>query len=387
MATPIHLEDVRKEFSTLGETHLAVDDLSLDIPAGSFATLVGPSGCGKTTTLRMLAGLEIPTAGRIRFGKTDVTDLPPQERNAAMVFQSIALYPHMTVRDNIGYGLKVQGVPESERNERIDDAAGTLQITDQLAKMPGELSGGQQQRVALGSALVQDPDILLLDEPMSDLDAQLKAELRVEIQHLHAELDTTVVYVTHDQTEAMTMSDQVVLLREGRLAQADPPQTLFDRPASEYVARFIGTPSTNVLSCAVERGETEATIATGEFELSVPADALPSSIDESVRLGIRPQYLRPGGGEHRFEVTVEVVEPLGTESVIHGRTGDGTRVDVVTSETAGVAPNETVTVGFDREHAFVFDREGETVLFGAELATGDAREPYDRTESQSRSTL
>ena len=383
MATGIHLEDVRKEFRTLGETHLAVDDLSLDIPAGSFATLVGPSGCGKTTTLRMLAGLEIPTAGRIRFGETDVTDLPPQERNAAMVFQSIALYPHMTVRQNIGYGPKIEGVPKKERNERIEEAAETLQITDQLEKMPGELSGGQQQRVALGSALVQDPDVLLLDEPMSDLDAQLKAELRVEIQRLHQELDTTVVYVTHDQTEAMTMSDQVVLLREGRLAQTDPPQTLFDRPASEYVARFIGTPSTNVLPCSVKRSETEATISSGEFELSVPADTLPQSAGDSVRLGIRPQYLHLNGGEHRFDVTVEVIEPLGTESVIHARSDDGIRIDIVTSDTAGIESNEDVSVGFNRDHVFVFNTEGETVLLGSELTNRDSR---DRSRSHSQST-
>ena len=384
MALDIHLEDVRKEFSTLGETHLAVDDLTLDVPAGSFTTFVGPSGCGKTTTLRMLAGLETPTSGRIYFGDEDVTDASPQDRNAAMVFQSIALYPHMSVRDNIGYGLKVRGVPKADRDEAIEDAARTLQITEQLEKMPSELSGGQQQRVALGGALVQDPEILLLDEPMSDLDAKLKSELRVEIQRLHQELDTTVVYVTHDQTEAMTMSDQVVLLREGRLAQVDPPQTLFDRPSSEYVARFIGTPSTNVLPARVERRDTGTVIvgptgadetdvesagdgsgATG-FELPVPDDALDASLD-AVRLGVRPDYLTPDGGTHRFPVAVDVVEPLGTASVVHGKTADGTPVDVVTDRLSDATPGAEFVVGFDREHVVVFDADGETRLFCADL--------------------
>ncbi|WP_129116943.1 ABC transporter ATP-binding protein [Halegenticoccus tardaugens] len=368
MSTSIHLENLRKEFRTLGNTHVAVDDLTLDVPDGSFTTFVGPSGCGKTTTLRMLAGLETPTAGRIAFGDRDVTDLPPQRRNVAMVFQSIALYPHMTVRANIGYGLKVRGVPKSERDARIEEAAETLQITEQLEKMPAELSGGQQQRVALGGAFVQDPDVLLLDEPMSDLDAKLKSELRVEIQRLHQELETTIVYVTHDQTEAMTMSDQVVLLREGELAQADPPRRLFDRPRSEYVARFIGTPSTNVLDCRVERSGSTATVAGHGFRIPLPADALPASVGDAVRLGIRPQFLAVDAGEHRFEVTVEVVEPIGIESVVHGRTDDGTRIDVVATGLDALRPGDRIAVGFDRENAFVFDADGESAVFGDELA-------------------
>jgi multiple sugar transport system ATP-binding protein len=367
MASSIHLRHVHKEFRTRGSTHVAVDDLSLDIPESSFTTLVGPSGCGKTTTLRMLAGLETPTSGTIEFGDEDVTDLPPQRRNVAMVFQSIALYPHMSVRENIGYGLKIKGVPKAERDEQIERAAETLQITEQLEKMPAELSGGQQQRVALGGAFVQDPDVLLLDEPMSDLDAKLKAELRIEIQRLHQELDTTVVYVTHDQTEAMTMSDQVVLLREGELAQVDAPQQLFDYPNSEYVARFIGTPATNVLECSLRRNEEAATVVGHGFEVSFPPDSIPDSVGERVKLGVRPQYLVPDGDEHRFEVTVEVVEPLGTESAIHGRTTDGTRVDVVAPGLRALSPGDTLTVGFDRSRAFLFDAEGRTVCFGETL--------------------
>ena len=371
MAT-IHLEELRKVFSVGGTDHVAVDGISLEIPDCSFTTIVGPSGCGKTTTLRMLAGLETPTSGRIRFDDRDVTDLRPQERNVAMVFQSIALYPHMTVRENIGYALKIDGVPKAGRDEKIEEAAETLQITDQLEKMPSELSGGQQQRVALGSAFVQDPDALLLDEPMSDLDAKLKAELRVEVQRLHKELDTTVVYVTHDQTEAMTMSDDVVLLNEGRVEQFAPPTELFDRPTSAYAARFIGTPSTNVFEGTVERGDRGPVVKGQGTTVRLPADALADRVGETVSLGVRPQYVTLDGGDHGLDVTVEVVEPLGTESVVHCRTADGTPFDVVTSDLAGVDPGETVRAGFDTEHVYLFDAGGETVAFGTDL-----REPEE----------
>ena len=370
MARTITLDDVTKEFRTGSTTHLAVDDVSLEIPAGSFATFVGPSGCGKTTTLRMIAGLETPTSGRIQFGDTDVTDLPPQRRNVAMVFQSIALYPHMSVRENIGYGLKIRGIGQAERNERIEEAAETLRIGDQLDKMPSELSGGQQQRVALGGAFVQNPDVLLLDEPMSDLDAKLKAELRVEVQRLHQEMDATVVYVTHDQTEAMTMSDYVVLLEDGRLAQFAPPMELFDRPRSSYVASFIGTPATNMLDCTIESaGDGDEPVVAGHgFRVPVGA-TLADRVGESVTLGIRPQYLHPDRGAHELEVTVEVVEPLGTEAVIHGRAATGDRLDVVTSSDAveRFTPGETFRAGFDRDDVFLFDSTGETLLFGADL--------------------
>ncbi|RDZ61960.1 ABC transporter ATP-binding protein [Haloferax sp. Atlit-12N] len=375
MATSIHLDTVRKEFRTLGNTHVAVDDLSLDIPEGSFTTFVGPSGCGKTTTLRMLAGLETPTSGTVSFGDEDVTDLPPQERNVSMVFQSIALYPHMSVRENIGYGLKIHGVPKAERDERIDEAAEVLQIEAQLEKMPAELSGGQQQRVALGGAFVQDPDVLLLDEPMSDLDAKLKSDLRVEIQRLHQELDTTVVYVTHDQTEAMTMSDQVVLLRDGELAQVDPPKQLFDYPNSEYVAQFIGMPSTNVVDCAVEARDSGTALVGPGFELSLPA-GVEAPTSDRVRLGIRPQYLDVGSdGACRLSVDVEVVETLGTESVVHGRLEDGTPFDVVSDAVDDAVAGDRLDVSFDLADAFVFGEDGETILFGSERASERSSSP------------
>jgi multiple sugar transport system ATP-binding protein len=375
MARPIHFDTVRKEYSTAGTVHVAVDDLTLSIPEGSFTTLVGPSGCGKTTTLRMIAGLETPSSGRIAFGDEDVTDQSPQERNCAMVFQSIALYPHMTVRENIGYGLKVQGVPKAERDDRIDEAAETLQITAQLEKMPAELSGGQQQRVALGSAFVQDPDVLLLDEPMSDLDAKLKAELRVEVQRLHQELDATVVYVTHDQTEAMTMSDQVILLNEGRLEQFAPPGELFDEPVSAYVAEFIGTPSTNLLSATVETADEGYVLSASGFAVAVPGEHFADRVGEQVTVGIRPQYLSPADGTYDLAVTAEVIEQLGTEFVVHGHTDDGTAVDAVSAAFGDVEHGDELDLSFEPGDLFVFDADGQTICHGPALTQKHLSQP------------
>ncbi len=358
MATEIRLDDLRKEFGDV----VAVEDVNVTFAAGDFVSLVGPSGCGKTTTLRMIAGLETPTAGSIRFDGEDVTDTPPQERPISMVFQNTALYPHMTCRENIGYGLKVRGVPRDERDRRIEEAADILQIPAQLEKMPAELSGGQQQRVALGRAFVEDPDVLLLDEPMSDLDAKLKEELRVEIQRLHRELDATMVYVTHDQNEAMTMSDRIALMQEGRIAQYDAPETLFDRPVSEYAATFIGTPTTNVLGYDVENGEA----VRGANRFRLPGEL---SVGPRVRVGVRPRALSIGGGDVAFDITVDVIEPLGHEYVVHATEADGNaRVDLVVEDASGLAPGDVVTVGADVESLYFFDTDGRAVAFGTELA-------------------
>jgi multiple sugar transport system ATP-binding protein len=360
MATEIRLDDLRKEFGDI----VAVEDVNVTFAAGDFVSLVGPSGCGKTTTLRMIAGLETPSGGTIRFDGEDVTDAPPQERPISMVFQNTALYPHMTCRENIGYGLKVRGVPRAERDERIDEAAAVLQIPDQLEKMPAELSGGQQQRVALGRAFVEDPEVLLLDEPMSDLDAKLKEELRVEIQRLHRELDATMVYVTHDQSEAMTMSDRIALMQEGRIAQYDAPETLFDRPVSEYAATFIGTPTTNVLAYDVEDGEA----VRGDSRFRLPPE-LSASIGPQVRVGVRPRSLSVGGGDLTVEVAVDVIEPLGHEYVVHAtETGSDTRVDLVLEDVTGLAPGDVVTVGADLEALYLFDTDGGALAYGRELA-------------------
>jgi len=348
MAKEIRLEGVTKRFGNI----VAVDDVDLRIPAGSFTTLVGPSGSGKTTLLRNIAGLEDTSEGRIFFGDREMTEDSPQDRPLSMVFQNVALYPHMSCRENIGYGLKIHGLPREERNERIEEAARNLQIEDQLDKPPSELSGGQQQRVALGRAFVEDPEVLLLDEPMSDLDAKLKEELRVEFQRLHRRLDATFVYVTHDQNEAMTMSDHIAVMNAGQVEQFDDPETVFHEPVSEHVATFIGTPSTNVLVRPVEDGVAELP------GRDVP---LPESVRglDQVRLGIRPQYLSVGGGEVEFDVVVDVVEPLGTEYVVHTTLADGdSQVNVVTKDADEMQPGATLTVGTSLESAYLFEPDG-----------------------------
>jgi len=367
MAKAIHTEDLRKEYRTDSGTIAANDDINLTIEAGDFTTIVGPSGCGKTTLLRVIAGLQEPTSGRIYFDDEDVTDKRPQDRGISMVFQNIALYPHMTVRENIGYSLKIEGVPEEERNERVEEAAEVLQISDQLDKKPGALSGGQQQRVALGASFVKEPDIILFDEPMSDLDAKLRAELRVEVQQLHKRLDTTVVYVTHDQTEAMTMSDTVVTLREGAVEQVAPPTELFDFPTSKYVAEFIGTPATNFLPYEVT-ADGDTTVLRGyDNEIAIPGDALTEHVGKTLDIGVRPQYISLADGDHQFDVTVDVIEPRGTESVVHARHSNGDAIDFVTESAGDLSPGDTATVGFDDENLIVFGPSGDALVYGQRL--------------------
>lgn len=351
MAKRITLDGVTKKFGSI----VAVNDVSLTIPEGDFVTLVGPSGSGKTTLLRMIAGLETLTSGRISFGDADMTDSSPQDRPLSMVFQNIALYPHMSCRENIGYGLKIHGVPADERNERIERAAQSLQIEDQIDKAPSELSGGQQQRVALGRAFVEDPEVLLLDEPMSDLDAKLKEELRVEFQRLHRELDATFVYVTHDQNEAMTMSDKIAVMNEGTVDQFDTPETIFHDPVSEHVATFIGTPSTNILDCEVDNGRA----LTESLAIPLPEEARG---EERVRLGIRPQYLSVGSGDIEFDVEIDVIEPLGINYVVHTTTVEGNRkVDVVTEDVSELESGGTITIGASLDNVYLFTADGERI--------------------------
>lgn len=360
MAKDITLNGITKEYGSI----VAVNDVSLTIPENEFVTLVGPSGSGKTTLLRIIAGLETPTSGQITIGDRNVTDVSPQDRPLSMVFQNIALYPHMTCRENITYGPKIHGVPADERNKRAEEAAQSLQIADQLDKAPSELSGGQQQRVALGRAFVEDPEILLLDEPMSDLDAKLKEELRVEFQRLHRELDATFVYVTHDQNEAMTMSDKIAVMRSGTVEQFDTPEAIFHDPVSEHVATFIGTPSTNVLDCEVDGNMARTESAT----IPVPEVA---SNEDRIRIGIRPQYLSIGSGEDiEFDVTIDVIEPLGINYVVHTTTVEGNRgVNVVTEKVSDLEPGDTMTVGVPLEKIYLFTADGERIETSAAQRT------------------
>ncbi len=292
-----------------------VRDLDLSIRDGEFVVLVGPSGCGKSTTLRMLAGLESPTSGEILIGGAVVNHLQPRQRDVAMVFQDYALYPHKTVRDNLGFGLKMRGLPRAEAEARIDEAARMLGIEALLDRRPGALSGGQRQRVAMGRAIVRRPQVFLFDEPLSNLDARLRMQVRAEIKRLHQELATTTLYVTHDQVEAMTLAERIVILREGRIEQVGTPAEIYDRPANTFVGGFIGAPAMNFLTARM-RGRM-ADCGTGVLlDLSqvpqAPQDGAP------VTIGLRPEHLHAGTGPGiAFSAPVQLVEPLGSDTLAH----------------------------------------------------------------------
>ena len=273
----------------------AVDDFTFEVDPGEFLVLVGPSGCGKSTTLRMVAGLELPTSGCIKIGARDVTNLPPKDRDIAMVFQNYALYPHMTVRENMSFALRLRHVPKDEIARRVDEAAKTLGLASYLDRLPKALSGGQRQRVAVGRAIVREPAVFLFDEPLSNLDAKMRVEMRAEIVRLHHQLGATMIYVTHDQTEAMTMGDRIVVMEGGRIQQAAPPLEVYDHPANKFVASFIGTPPMNLLP--------------------------PGVLDLGRTVGVRPEHLRilpaEGAPEGALLAHVAIVEPLGAETLGH----------------------------------------------------------------------
>ena len=308
----IVLDRVSKVF---GSDVVAVNDVSLEIGDGEFMVLVGPSGCGKSTILRILAGLEEVTAGEIWIGGTQVTDLPPKDRDIAMVFQNYALYPHMTVEQNLGFGLRLRKTSKEEQRVRVAEAARILGLIPLMARKPAELSGGQRQRVAMGRAMVREPRAFLMDEPLSNLDAKLRVQMRAELSRLHERLGTTTIYVTHDQVEAMTLGQRVCVLKDGVLQQVDTPQSLYNHPANLFVAAFIGSPPMNL----VEADVTESDISFGGFTLPLPAPhPLPDHLGSSVILGVRPSDLEDCDVWHNedlptMEVTAEVTEELGSE--------------------------------------------------------------------------
>jgi multiple sugar transport system ATP-binding protein len=292
---------------------VAVDDVSLRIGDGEFIVLVGPSGCGKSTLLRLIAGLEDVSQGSIAIAGTDVTGLAPRKRDVAMVFQSYALYPHMNVRENIAYGLKVRRTPKDEAKRRIEEVAAMLGLENLLDRRPAQLSGGQRQRVAMGRAIVREPKAFLMDEPLSNLDAKLRVGMRASLAQLHARLGVTTVYVTHDQTEAMTLGQRVAVMNEGRVLQCDTPQRLYDRPDNVFVAAFIGTPAMNLVEASIEGDE----VAFGGFRLRLDPRRRPQGSAGDVILGIRPEAFEEAGsalGASTIEVTPEVVEELGSEA-------------------------------------------------------------------------
>jgi multiple sugar transport system ATP-binding protein len=291
---------------------VAVDDVSLAIASGEFLVLVGPSGCGKSTLLRMIAGLEQATGGTISIGERDVTELPPRSRDVAMVFQSYALYPHMTVRENLGYGLKVRKTPKHEIAERVTKAAQLLGLNQLLDRKPAALSGGQRQRVAMGRAIVREPQAFLMDEPLSNLDAKLRVSMRAQLAALHARLGTTTIYVTHDQIEAMTLGQRVAVMRDGRIQQVDTPQELYARPANLFVAAFIGSPAMNLVEADIAGGE----LRFGGYAIPLPAAAAPAG--GRVIAGLRPEAFEDAAFADsslpHLDVRVEVVEELGADT-------------------------------------------------------------------------
>jgi multiple sugar transport system ATP-binding protein len=360
----ITLDRVAKAFGTVK----AVDDVSLEVGDGEFLVLVGPSGCGKSTLLRMLAGLEDVTGGTIRIGDRDVTDLAPRSRDIAMVFQSYALYPHMTVRQNLGYGLRARRTPKDEIARRVADVAELLGLADLLDRRPAQLSGGQRQRVAMGRAIVRQPQAFLLDEPLSNLDAKLRVGMRASLAQLHQRLGVTTVYVTHDQTEAMTLGERVAVMRDGRILQCDSPQELYARPNDLFIAAFIGSPAMNL----VEAFPSGDTLRFGQFTL--PVARVPQR--DRLVLGVRPEAFRLGGaGLPTIDARVEVVEDLGSEThlffhvdarpitaeVLESASDEGflnadralftARVDAGTPVRVG----ETVALGVDVERFHYFD--------------------------------
>ncbi|MBI3538182.1 MAG: ABC transporter ATP-binding protein [Chloroflexi bacterium] len=348
----------------------AVNDLNLDIKDKEFLVLVGPSGCGKTTALRLLAGLEDATDGAIKIGDRVVNDVPPKDRDIAMVFQSYALYPHMSVYDNMAFGLKLRKTPKPEIDRRVKQAADILGIGELLDRKPKQLSGGQRQRVALGRAIVREPKVFLMDEPLSNLDAKLRVQTRAEISKMHQRLQTTFIYVTHDQVEAMTMGSRIAVMRDGILQQLDTPQHLYDFPANTFVAGFIGSPAMNFFDATVVGSREEMKLETTGFKLPVAKDRrdkLAAYLGKNVVLGVRPEdihdrALAPTGiSSAPVQATVDVLEPMGSEIFLYllsGKQNYIARVDPRSQARPGASLE--VMVNLDRVH--LFDKQTERAI-------------------------
>ena len=351
MSTPlVELHELRKSFGPLEVLH----GIELAIEQHAFVVLVGPSGCGKSTLLRMIAGLESVTSGTIVMGGRVVNRVPAKDRGIAMVFQSYALYPHMTVRENLSFSLEMAKTPRDVKQERIESAAGILYLDALLERFPAQLSGGQRQRVAMGRALVREPELFLFDEPLSNLDAKLRVEMRAEIKALHQRLRSTTIYVTHDQVEAMTMADLVVVMNDGRIEQLGPPLELYDRPATVFVADFLGSPAMNLIAGTVAESEAGPVIDAGD-DLTLPLS--PGSAVQpgaEVVYGLRPEHLRIGDGPAGLPATVSLVEPAGFETHLHADVG-GQVVRVISTERLDAVPGDPIALVPDTARVHLFD--------------------------------
>ncbi len=374
------LDEVTKTFNAGGtDPVVAVDGVNIDIANGEFLVLVGPSGCGKSTTLRMIAGLETVTSGEIRLGDRRINDVSPADRDIALVFQSYALYPHMTVRENMSFGLEEStDMPDNEIAATVEDSAAMMGIEDLLDRKPGELSGGQQQRVALGRAIVRDPAVFLMDEPLSNLDAKLRSQMRTELQRLQEELDTTTVYVTHDQTEAMTMGDRIAILDDGELQQVGTPLECYHEPLNRFVAGFIGEPSMNFFE--VERQGTR--LVAEEFAYPLSEETRASLGDATdLTLGIRPEdieVVETMTDDHDFETAVDVVEPMGNENNLY-LTFDATAAepDTFVATVGGMermAGGERVVARIPESAIHLFNRHTGEALHNRDLSATEAVE-------------
>ncbi|WP_417271370.1 ABC transporter ATP-binding protein [Celeribacter sp.] len=358
----VHLRDVVKKYGNLEVVH----SINLDIEDNEFVVLVGPSGCGKSTTLRMIAGLEDISGGEILIGDQVVNDLPPRDRNISMVFQNYALYPHMTVRENLGFSLKIAKRPQAEISVAVDEAAEILSLTPLLDRKPGALSGGQRQRVAMGRAIVRHPEVFLFDEPLSNLDAKLRTQMRVEIKKLHHKVSSTIVYVTHDQVEAMTLADRIVIMRDGYIEQIGTPLDVFENPRNTFVATFIGSPPMNLLDGVVKGGNVVLTDGT-----EVPVPPLCSASEgQAVQFGVRADNIMPVGHslpptEHmcEIEMTVNLTEPLGTETVLFAEIA-GKEVQAKMLNPRPVSLGERMMFQITLDKCHLFDAETGVALKG-----------------------
>jgi multiple sugar transport system ATP-binding protein len=370
----LEFRNLRKVFP--GGT-VAVESLDLVIADGEFLVIVGPSGSGKTTVLRMAAGLERATSGDVLIGGEVVSDVAPPDRDIAMVFQTYALYPHMTVYDNMAFGLKLHGVKKDDVRARVVSAAKMLELDDLLKRKPSQLSGGQRQRVAMGRAIVREPAAFLMDEPLSNLDAKLRVEMRTYLAELHQRLRTTTLYVTHDQTEAMTMGERVAVMKDGHLQQVDAPKVLYDRPANAFVAGFIGSPAMNLLRGRLTGSDGAASVALGESVLPLPRSllarrpALAGYLDEEVVVGIRPEDIEdaalvPSANGASLPVQVTLAEPLGAEVIAHfplgAAAGAGPLVTARLSPRSGARSGKPLRVAIDLERLYFFDPESQEAI-------------------------
>jgi lactose/L-arabinose transport system ATP-binding protein len=353
----VKLQDIRKAFGNLE----VIKGVDLDIKSGEFVVFVGPSGCGKSTLLRMIAGLEEITSGTLEIGGTRMNDVDPSKRGIAMVFQSYALYPHMTVRDNMGFALRFAGVPKAEVEKQVAEAARILELEPLLDRKPKQLSGGQRQRVAIGRAIVRHPKVFLFDEPLSNLDAELRVHMRIEIARLHKTLATTMIYVTHDQVEAMTLADKIVVLRSGIVEQVGSPLDLYDNPANLFVAGFIGSPKMNffngVFTGASDGMATVELPDLGGASIAVKLDTATMTAGTAVTVGVRPEHFDDTGSA-TLNLTIDMLEHLGGETFAYARHGSGDLIIIETKHGRDLKTGDTIQAKFDPARALLFNAAG-----------------------------